>query len=157
MCTQVLRKWNRLTHTQTELTPNASKALDKLGPFLALVCYNLQCGSKLLVIIGKPLKQWHALDQLMFLSCLMFKQNHCNIASDLGQYIEGLFEFLLLTSLSVKWDLSFSCSGVRYKVFSSEIQKSKRHYEKHHTSLLAIAHTSLLTIFCPIALCPMHT
>lgn len=64
--------------TLVSLTPNASKALDKLGPFLALVCYNLQCGSKLLVVIGKPLEQWHALDQLMFLSCLVYKQINSN-------------------------------------------------------------------------------
>lgn len=62
------------------LTPNASKALDKLGPFLALVCYNLQCGSKLLVVVGKPFEQWHALDQLVFLSCLKCKQINDNVA-----------------------------------------------------------------------------
>lgn len=49
------------------LTPNASKALDKLGPFLALVCDYLQRGSKFLVVVSKPLQQWHALDQLVFL------------------------------------------------------------------------------------------
>lgn len=32
----------------------------------------------------------------------------------------GALSFVLLTSLSVKWDLSFSCSGVKYKVFSSD-------------------------------------
>lgn len=49
------------------LTPNASKALDELGPFLALVCDYLQRGSKFLVVVCKPLQQWHAFDQLMFL------------------------------------------------------------------------------------------
>lgn len=52
------------------LTPDASKALDKLGPFLALVCDYLQRGSKFFVVVGKPLQQWHAFDQLMFLSRL---------------------------------------------------------------------------------------
>lgn len=49
------------------LTSNASKALDKLGPFLTLVCYYLQRGSEFLVVISKPLQQWHTLNQLMFL------------------------------------------------------------------------------------------
>ena len=49
------------------LTPDASEALDELGPFLALVCDYLQRGSKFLVVVSEPLQQWHALDQLMFL------------------------------------------------------------------------------------------
>lgn len=68
---------------------------------------------------------------------------------------------MLRTSLSVKWDLSFSCSGVRYKVFSSEIQKSKTaSWKRSPLEFLGkgqhnISH--LFTIFGPIALCPMHT
>lgn len=49
------------------LTTNAAKALDKLGSLLALVCDYLQRGSKFLIVVGKPLQQWHALNKLMFL------------------------------------------------------------------------------------------
>lgn len=49
------------------LTPDASEALDKLGTFLAFVCDYLQCGPKFLVVVGKPLQERHALDQLMLL------------------------------------------------------------------------------------------
>lgn len=49
------------------LTSDASKALDELGPFLALVCDYFQRSSKFLVVVRKPLQEWHALDQLMFL------------------------------------------------------------------------------------------
>lgn len=58
------------------LTPNASKALDELGPFLALVCDYLQRGSKFLVVVSKPLQQWHALDQLMFLPRLQTQSDN---------------------------------------------------------------------------------
>lgn len=57
------------------LTPNSSKALNELGPFLALVCDNLQCGSKFLIAVGKPLQQRHALDQLVFLPRLETARN----------------------------------------------------------------------------------
>lgn len=56
------------------LTPNASKALDKLGPFLALVGHYFKRGSKFLVVVCKPLQQGHALDQLVFLSRLKTPQ-----------------------------------------------------------------------------------
>lgn len=114
------------------LTPNAAKALDKLGPLLALVCDYLQRGSKFLVVVGEPLQQWHALNELMFLPRL--KNNQSETDGMIGKLGQGsnrnhrdLLLFAGLTSLSVKWDLSFSCSGVKYKVFSSE--KQKRHLD----------------------------
>lgn len=63
------------TVNNSALTPNASKALDKLGPLLALVCDYLQCSSKFLVVVGKPLQEWHALNELMFLSRLKNDQS----------------------------------------------------------------------------------
>lgn len=52
------------------LTPNSTKAFNKLWPLLALVGDYLQRGSKLLVVVGKPLQQRHAFDQLVLLSSL---------------------------------------------------------------------------------------
>lgn len=62
--------YQSLLSNSTVLTPNASKALDKLGPFLAFVCDYLQCRSKFFVVVSKPFQQRHALNQLMFLPCL---------------------------------------------------------------------------------------
>lgn len=86
------------------LTPDASKALDELGPFLALVCDYLQRGSKFLVVVGKPLQQWHALDQLMFLPRLEI-QSESITSGRMGNQCEitGTCSFfVVLTSLSVK-------------------------------------------------------
>lgn len=52
------------------LTTDASEAFHKLRALLTFVCNDFQRGPKLLVVIGEPLKQWHALDQLMLLTCL---------------------------------------------------------------------------------------
>lgn len=88
------------------LTPDASKALDELGPFLALVCDYLQRGSKFLVVVSKPLQQGHALDQLMFLPRLMKTNRVSNTWHDeqlLSRKIAGISLSLAeLTSLSVK-------------------------------------------------------
>lgn len=88
----------------TVLTPDSSKALDELGPFLALVCDYFQCGSKFLVVVCKPLEQWHAFDQLMFLPRLEI-QSELGTCGIMGNHFEitGTFPFfVVLTSLSVK-------------------------------------------------------
>lgn len=86
------------------LTPDASKALDELGPFLALVCDYFQRGSKFLVVVGKPLQQWHAFDQLMFLPRLEIQsESGTRGITDNQCEITGTCPFfVVLTSLSVK-------------------------------------------------------
>lgn len=139
------------------LTPNASKPLDKLGTFLAFVCDYLQCGPKFLVVVSKPLQEWHALNQLMFLPCLRIGYNMRSMS--LWATTEKSEWIVVLTSLSVKWDLSFSCSGVKYKIFSSIITRcwALNHFIGSLFRNSSRGICRFFTILSSVAFCSMHT
>jgi hypothetical protein len=94
---------------EDELTSDAAEASHELAALLRLVGDDLQGGAKGFVVVGEPLEQ-----------CLRLYEFHLDPALwETSMKPLNPRALNQLTSLSVKCDLSFSCSGVKCRTVAS--------------------------------------